>query len=256
MLTLWYCLLQPGRASKEKIPITNAEKILEILDGIVSDESDYEDGLEQDFGEDDSEDGEDPEYVPEMEEPEENILTCAKDVANEVEQVEEPPSKLPKRATAASRRRSVGKSKETDASSSHQSSESSILNVNSSESNAKSGKVWRTKSDVLQGKTPARNLVHIRPETQPSTEFTTDVSKAFELLFTSEILQEIVPFTNLEISKHVDVSSANVRDTSVDEINAVLSLLILSAALKNNHLSIDILFNETFSGTRYLAVMP
>jgi len=72
-------------------------------------------------------------------------------------------------------------------------------------------------------------------------------------------MEEIGVFTNLEIAKqranNKNCNSSNLKDTDLDEVRALFSILILRGALKDNHLSTDIMFNESFSGSRYVAIM-
>nr|XP_026494131.1 uncharacterized protein LOC113399256 [Vanessa tameamea] len=51
------------------------------------------------------------------------------------------------------------------------------------------------------------------------------------------------------------MTKATFEDTSSSEVRALLGTLTLSAAMKDNHLSTEELFESTFSETRYVAVM-
>lgn len=58
------------------------------------------------------------------------------------------------------------------------------------------------------------------------------------------------------ISNHQkEEETATHRDVNDLEIHAFIRLLILTAVMKDNHLSTDELFNPTFSGTRNISVM-
>lgn len=79
----------------------------------------------------------------------------------------------------------------------------------------------------------------------------------FELFITDEIIQELVQWTNVEISKKrtEQMTSLTFADTNAFEIKAFIGILTLSAAMKDNHLSTVELFDSSFTGSRYVAVM-
>lgn len=64
--------------------------------------------------------------------------------------------------------------------------------------------------------------------------------------------------TNEEIqrarSKYSDVNATFV-DTCIEELKALLGLLILTASLKSNHLSTAEIFDSGLCGSRYKATM-
>lgn len=76
---------------------------------------------------------------------------------------------------------------------------------------------------------------------------------------TDDILSKIVGHTNEEISierdRYKQSGNSSLMDTSSLEINALFGLLILSAALKNNHLTTEMLFDESYSGSRFKSTM-
>jgi len=51
------------------------------------------------------------------------------------------------------------------------------------------------------------------------------------------------------------MTSLTFADTNATEIEAFIGLLTLSAAMKDNHLSTVELFDSSFTGSRYVAVM-
>lgn len=77
------------------------------------------------------------------------------------------------------------------------------------------------------------------------------------MFFTDEIISEILQWTNVEIyiNRRSDQTSATFRDTNSYEIRALIGILTLTAALADNHLSTDELFNTSYCGTRYTAAM-
>ncbi|CAK1594957.1 unnamed protein product [Parnassius mnemosyne] len=82
-------------------------------------------------------------------------------------------------------------------------------------------------------------------------------SLCFDLFITEDIVGEIVKWTNVEISrKRPPVNThATCRDTCSIEVRTYFGILTLTAAMKDNHLTATDLFDSTFSGSRYLAVM-
>ncbi|XP_050338705.1 piggyBac transposable element-derived protein 4-like [Bactrocera neohumeralis] len=83
-------------------------------------------------------------------------------------------------------------------------------------------------------------------------------SDAFKLFISDEILNIVLYHTNAKISQlrnKYQSRNATVSNTSLMELKALLGLLYLSAVLKSNHLSTDILFDTSYSGDRYRATM-
>jgi len=66
-------------------------------------------------------------------------------------------------------------------------------------------------------------------------------------------------YTNQEIDRqrenYKNKESASLCHVILSELNALFSLLILAAALKNNHLTTKLLFDTSFCGNRYRATM-
>ncbi|CAB3248366.1 unnamed protein product [Arctia plantaginis] len=71
------------------------------------------------------------------------------------------------------------------------------------------------------------------------------------------VIRELVQWTNVEmLKKRTDsMTSATFADTNPTEIKAFIGILTLSAAMKDNHLSTVELFDSSFTGSRYVAVM-
>lgn len=75
---------------------------------------------------------------------------------------------------------------------------------------------------------------------------------------TEEIFVEIVKWTNVEISikrAMYEKVTANQKDTNIFEIKTLLGVLILAAALKDNHLITNEIFNSSYCGTMYVAAI-
>ncbi|XP_067633731.1 piggyBac transposable element-derived protein 4-like [Eurosta solidaginis] len=75
---------------------------------------------------------------------------------------------------------------------------------------------------------------------------------------TDQILEEIVKWTNSEITirkENYEQAKFSQSETSKFEIRALIGILVLTAALKDNHLTLNELFNIEYSGTRYISCM-
>ncbi|XP_055920499.1 piggyBac transposable element-derived protein 4-like [Eupeodes corollae] len=117
--------------------------------------------------------------------------------------------------------------------------------------------VWATCKGQNHGRTSAINIV--RSNRGPTRMYRNilDPLLCFHLFITDDIIQELVRWTNVEISiKRSDsMTSPTFRDTNPTELKAFIGILTLSAAMKDNHLSTVELFDSSFSGTRYVTVM-
>lgn len=119
--------------------------------------------------------------------------------------------------------------------------------------------VWTTTDKKDQGKTPARNIVHIRPGPVGNAREATTPMECFKTFFSEDILEKIIVHTNEEIAqkrmKYKKQTDGTLKDIDMDELQALLGLLILSAILKDNHLPTRDMFDSTLSGDRYRATM-
>ncbi|CAG4977276.1 unnamed protein product [Parnassius apollo] len=78
----------------------------------------------------------------------------------------------------------------------------------------------------------------------------------FSTFMTADMIRNIVGHTNEEIvlrSSKYKEQTATISSTCEEELTALLGLLLLSAAKKDNHLTSLELFDPTFSGTRYIS---
>lgn len=128
---------------------------------------------------------------------------------------------------------------------------------------------WTTIKAKSHGKIPVINIVRTNRGPTRSSKNIFDPLLCFNLFITDEIVSEIMKWTNIEISlkrmekedkdketgNETTTFSATFRDTNEAEIRAFIGILTLSAAMKDNHLSTEELFDSSFSGTRYVAVM-
>ncbi|CAK1596514.1 unnamed protein product [Parnassius mnemosyne] len=116
---------------------------------------------------------------------------------------------------------------------------------------------WSTIKGQSRGRTSAINIIRTSRGPTRMCRNICDPILCFNLFVTDEIVDEVVRWTNVEISvkRRDNMIKATFRDTSVTEVQALFAILTLSAAMKDNHLSTDELFDSSFSGTRYVAVM-
>ncbi|KAJ8934490.1 hypothetical protein NQ318_012465, partial [Aromia moschata] len=73
-----------------------------------------------------------------------------------------------------------------------------------------------------------------------------------------QMLETIVTHTNIKIEiakQKYAVQSHTTSNTNIDEIKALIEIYIISTALKDNHLSSDIMFDTNMCGKRYRATM-
>ncbi|XP_055850551.1 piggyBac transposable element-derived protein 4-like [Episyrphus balteatus] len=113
---------------------------------------------------------------------------------------------------------------------------------------SKKGKSHRYGMNVVhQARGPTRECKNI-----------TEPLKCFQLFITDDILSEVVQWTNAEINvrkKDLVSSTAQTRETDLDETKALVGVLCLTAVSKSNHLTSDELFDCSYSGSRYVSIM-
>ncbi|XP_058983469.1 piggyBac transposable element-derived protein 4-like [Musca domestica] len=136
-------------------------------------------------------------------------------------------------------------------------SDSRIITVALPTLRSKSKHCWTTSKGNSSTRTSLINIVRTARGPTRGCKSLYEPILCFKVFFTDEIISEIVQWTNAEIylNRRIDNASATFRDTCADEIRAVLGILTLTAALNNNHLSTDDLFNNTYCGTLYTATM-
>ncbi|XP_053963686.1 uncharacterized protein LOC128866745 isoform X2 [Anastrepha ludens] len=103
----------------------------------------------------------------------------------------------------------------------------------------------------------AMNVVYIRPGPYPGAKDAIGSIDAFGLFFNDEILNKVLLRTNEKIAQlreKYKIKDCTVSDTNLCELKALLGLIFLSATLKNNHLTTDVLFDPNYSGDRYKAI--
>nr|CAH7748189.1 unnamed protein product [Callosobruchus chinensis] len=122
----------------------------------------------------------------------------------------------------------------------------------------KNGCKWKVDYSSSAGKTPASNVVHIRPGLTAPLRKILDPVHAFQTFFSDAIPEKILDHTNQHIEKaqqKYGTQNKTVGKINLQELKAILGLFVLSGALKHNHLSSDLMFNTPFCGTRYRATM-
>ncbi|CAK1585014.1 unnamed protein product [Parnassius mnemosyne] len=78
-----------------------------------------------------------------------------------------------------------------------------------------------------------------------------------DIFITDDIVEEITKWTNAEIQLKIqrpDVKTT-FKTTTCEEVRALFGILPLTAAMKDNHLTTDELFDCSYSGNRYVAAM-
>lgn len=117
---------------------------------------------------------------------------------------------------------------------------------------------WSSRQPRSQSRRPSRNIVHIRPGPVRSCKNLLDPLQCFSCFITDNMIDLIVTHTNAEIAiksqKYKTVKSTQ-RPTDANELRALIGILTLSAALKDNHLPSRELFDTTFCGNRYRSTM-
>lgn len=136
--------------------------------------------------------------------------------------------------------------------------QSSIIQLPQGNVRGKDRYAWSTTKGSTSTRTSVRNIVRTsRGPTRSCRGLTGEVS-CFEKFFTGEIFEEIVKRTNVEISVKramYKTVTPTQGDTNILEIKALVGVLILSAGLKDNHLTSNEIFNSNYCGTGYVVAM-
>lgn len=118
---------------------------------------------------------------------------------------------------------------------------------------------WKCNSEVERGKIPRKNIVNVRSGPTPEALDKLEPLSCFNLFFTEDIMDLILIHTNSEIARqrenYKDKSKFTIADVTLPELNAYFGLLVLSAVLKDNHVTTDVLFDPSYCGNRYIATM-
>ncbi|XP_060804330.1 piggyBac transposable element-derived protein 4-like [Amyelois transitella] len=117
---------------------------------------------------------------------------------------------------------------------------------------------WSSQKSRSKSRIASRNIVHVRPGPIRSCKNELDPLQCFSFFMTNDMIDIIVTHTNAEIemkSQKYKNIKATQRPTDADEIRALIGVLTLSAAMKDNNLPSRELFDVTFCGNRYRSTM-
>lgn len=118
--------------------------------------------------------------------------------------------------------------------------------------------MWATHKGHTSSRTSAINIIRTARGPARSVKNITDHLVLFGSFMTDEICEEILQWTNAEIvikKQSYECMTSTQNETCKEELNALFGVLLLAAALKDNHLTSDELFNTSFCGTRYISCM-
>lgn len=135
---------------------------------------------------------------------------------------------------------------------------SMIVHPKKSKLRGKNGHLWSTKLPSHSRRVSKRNLIHFIPGPKNEARELFQAKDCFLHFFSNRIIDQIVECTNQEIirkSAKYKTKDLTVSETCREEILALIGLLILTAAMKNNHMNAKQLFNRTLSGCIYIATM-
>lgn len=215
-------------------------QILNWLDEISQNGSEHDDDLEVDFDSDDSE--ADPTYIADLDDDMQNI-----DVSNQND--------------VQSTSTHVQEDVDTSQVEVQPACEKWLITPSELVMRGKNKYIWSTapsSSKRVSSRTPSRNIVHIMAGPKGEAKGIVDPLKCFELFFTSELMDEVLLRTNEFIDQAATkykVKNTTTSHATTNEFRALLGILTLSGALKNNHLSTDELFDPTICGSQNLAAM-
>lgn len=242
-----------------------------IQEAIFEDNISDEDNVEYEAPDSDEYDSDaDPEYIPGDPLPDDDYESEYEEqaIAKPIKKIEcnklgEPPKKKKKVQKRDVNKENVNNTvnmPSTSTQSVNDSDDVTVIVPNTDILKGKDDFVWLTKISANdKGKTPARNIVHIRPGPTQNAKNVFTPMDCFQTFFTDDLLEKIVIHTNEEIAlKRVKYSKSNdgsLKNIDKDELHALLGLLILSAVLKDNHLPSRDMFDTTLSGDRYRATM-
>lgn len=122
----------------------------------------------------------------------------------------------------------------------------------------KNGHKWTsTQPNRTRRRTASRNLIHFVSGPRGEAKKHEALENNFLHFFSDPILDMILLHTNEEIllNKQNYTGNNNVSPITKEELQALIAILILSAAKKDNHLSARHMFDTTISGSLYRACM-
>lgn len=122
---------------------------------------------------------------------------------------------------------------------------------------SKDGQLWTSTKTTKCNKLLDYQTINATKGPALANKGITDPLQCFQMFFSKEILEEITIWTNAEIEEKTNGSNkiSTFRSTTTDEIEALIGILTLTAALKDNHLATEELFDTSYCGSRYVAAM-
>lgn len=118
--------------------------------------------------------------------------------------------------------------------------------------------VWETQPITLEkNKAPKRNVIHMSPGPVGRAREVSEPIDCFSVFVTPQMLMLIMDYTN----RHIINSPPSSKDGSyseigdVEELQALLGLLIYAAAKKDNHLPTRMMFDFSHCGEWYRSAM-
>lgn len=187
----------------------------------------------------------DPDYHPELQKVEEASFEDIVNIENSVPQKRKRVENLEKSKNRVSDSNTVNKV--------------NVIAISEAETVlGKNGFKWNTKCSDVGKKIPQKNVVHIRPGPTARARLALEPVNCFKLFISDPIIDIIILHTNQEIGKqrrNYKCLNHTVSDITREEFSALLGLLVLSAAMKTNHLTTTNLFDRSYSGDRYIAIM-
>lgn len=112
---------------------------------------------------------------------------------------------------------------------------------------------WAATEPTRNVRTPAHNILKL-PGNRNALP-TIEALKAWQQIFSQDILDIVVYYTNLKIQefrkKADNQNRTEYRDTNVVEINGLLGLLLLTAAFKSNNEAIESIFSTDGTGRNF-----
>lgn len=116
---------------------------------------------------------------------------------------------------------------------------------------------WTATKGRRSGRVASANIIRTSRGPTRMNKGLYEPLECFNIFITDDIVEEITKWTNAEIQLKIqrpDVK-ATFKTTTCEEIRALFGILTLTAAMKDNHLTTDELFDCSYSGNRYVAAM-
>lgn len=218
-------------------------EILNLLELLFDEDEDDLVQFDSDFSCDDS--LADPDYYPEVQEVDEASFEDIINIENSVPQKRKRVENLEKSKNRVSDSNTVNKV--------------NVIAISEAETIVgKNGFEWNTKCSDVGKKIPQKNVVNIQPGPTARARLALEPVNCFKLFMSDPIIDIIILHTNQEIAKqrrNYNCLNHTISDITREEFSALLGLLVLSAAMKTNHLTTTILFDRSYSGDRFLATM-